>query len=44
MPLCDNQVAWEDFRILGSVSNKWILELKESMFIKRDKPSLNRNQ
>ena len=35
---------WENFRILLSESNKAILKLKESLFIKRDKPTLNRNQ
>ena len=39
--LCED---WEDFRILLSESNKVILELKESLFIKRDKPTLNRNR
>ena len=41
---CDHDVAWEDFRILGGESNKFILELKESLLITRDKPTLDRNQ
>ena len=41
---CDHDVAWEDFRIFGSESNKFILELKESLLITRDKPTLDRNQ
>ena len=28
---------------LGNESNRYLLELKESLFIKRDKPSLNKN-
>ena len=39
--LCEDR---EDFRILLSESNKVILELKGSLFIKRDKPTLNRNR
>ena len=40
---CDHKVVWEDFTILGNESNRFLLELKESLFIKRDKPSLNKN-
>ena len=29
--ICYHQVAWEDFKILGNESNKFILELKESL-------------
>ena len=40
----DHHVAWKHLRILGSESNKFILELKESLFIRRDKPALHKNQ
>ena len=38
---CEHQVACENFRILWTESNKFILELKESLFTKRDKPFLS---
>ena len=41
---CNHTVAWEDFSIIGRESNHYLLETKESLFIKRDKPSLNRNK
>ena len=44
MLICDHQVAGEDFRILGNESKMFILELKENVFIKSDKPTLNRDQ
>ena len=37
MLVCDHQVDWEDFRILGSESNTFLLELKESLFMKSDR-------
>ena len=37
---CDHIVTWDDFKVLGRVEIK---EIKESLFIKRDKPSLNKN-
>ena len=40
---CDHIVTWDDFKVLGRESNHWLLEIKESLFIKRDKPSLNKN-
>ena len=40
---CNHVVAWDDFKILGRESNNWLLEIKESLFIKRDRPSLNKN-
>ena len=40
---CDHIVTWDDFKVLGRGSNRWLLEIKESLFIKRDKPSLNKN-
>ena len=41
---CDHRVAWEDFSIIGRESNHYLLETKESLFIKRDQPSLNGNK
>ena len=41
---CEHTVAWEDFSIIGRESNHYLLETKESLFIKRDNPSLNRNK
>ena len=43
MLVCDHKVVHEDFKFLGNESNRYFLELKESLFIKRDKPSLNKN-
>ena len=43
MLVCDHKVVHEDFKILGNESNRYSLELKESLFIKRDRPSLNKN-
>ena len=31
---CDHIVAWEDFSIIGRESNHYLLETKESLFIK----------
>ena len=41
--VCDHKVVHEDFKFLGNESNIYLLELKESLFIKRDRPSLNKN-
>ena len=41
---CDHTVAWVDFSITARESNHYLLETKESLFIKRDKPYLNRNK
>ena len=41
---CDHTAAWEDFSIIGRESNHYLLETKESLFIKRDNSSLNRNK
>ena len=41
---CNHTVAWKDFSIIGRESNHYLLETKESLFIKRDKHSLNRNK
>ena len=43
MLVCDHKVEHKDFKFLGNESSKYLLELKESLFIKRDKPSLNKN-
>ena len=43
MLFCDHRVAWDDFKVLGNESNNFLLELKESLFIKRDQPILNKN-
>ena len=43
MLACDHKVVREDFKFLGNESNRYFLELKESFFIKRDNPSLNKN-
>ena len=40
---CNLMVAWDDIKVLERESNHWLLEIKESLFIKRDKPSLNKN-
>ena len=37
---CDHTVTWDDFKVLERESNHWLLEIKESSFIKRDKLSL----
>ena len=41
--LHDHEVVHEDFKFPGNEPNKYLLELKESLFIKRDRPSLNKN-
>ena len=43
MLVCDHQVVHEDFKFLGTESNRYLLEVKESLFLKRDRPSLNNN-
>ena len=43
MLVCEHKVVHEDFKFLGNESNRILLELKESLFIKRDKPSPNKN-
>ena len=43
MLVCDNKVVLEDFRFLGNESKRYLLELKESLFIKGDRPSLKKN-
>ena len=41
--LCNHSASYNDFSILTRESKKILLELKESLLIMRDKPSLNRN-
>ena len=36
MLFCDHKVVHEDIKFLGNESNRYLLELKESLFIKRD--------
>ena len=43
MLVCDHKVVHKDFKFLGNESSRYLLELKESLFIKRDRPSLNKN-
>ena len=40
---CNHMVAWDDFKVLGRESNHWLMEIKDSLFIKRDRPSLDKN-
>ena len=40
---CNHLVAWDDFKGLGRECNHWLLEIKEILFIRRDRPSLNKN-
>ena len=41
---CNHVVAWEDFSIFGRESNHYLLEIKDSLVIKRDNSSLNWNK
>ena len=43
MLVCDHKVVHEDFKFLGNESNRYLLAFKENLFIKRDRPSLNKN-
>ena len=40
---CNYSSTFEDFSVLCYENKKYLLELKESLRIKKDKPSLNRN-
>ena len=40
---CNHIVACDDLKVLGRESNQRLLEIKESLFIKRDRPSLSNN-
>ena len=39
----NHMVAWDEFKVLERDSNHWLLGIKESLFINRDRPSLNKN-
>ena len=41
--LCNHSASYDDFSVLTRENKKFLLELKESLLIMRDKPSLNRN-
>ena len=43
MLVCNHKVIYEDFKFLYIKSYRYLLELKESLFIKRDKLPLNKN-
>ena len=43
MLVCDHKALHEDCKFLGNESKRYLLELKESLFIKRDKPLLIKN-
>ena len=40
---CNSIPSFEEFTILKNVNNKFNLEIKESLLVKRDKPILNKN-
>ena len=40
---CNNIPSFEEFTILANGNNKFVLEIKESLLIKRDRPILNKN-
>ena len=40
---CNHMAVCDDFEILGREFNHWLLEIKKSLFIKGDKPSLIKN-
>jgi len=40
---CDHSPSFDDFTILAHGSNKFLLEIKESLLIKLNKPELNKN-
>ena len=44
MFICGHQRAWEDFKILGRESNKFILKFKDRLFIKRNKPGITKKR
>ena len=43
MLVYDHKLVHEAFKFPGNESNRYLLELKESLFIKRDTPSLDKN-
>ena len=44
MLFCDHSVSYHDFSVLGRENSHYLLETKESLFIKRDKPTLNKKK
>ena len=40
---CGNNTSFDELSILAHGNNKYLLEIKESIFIKRDLPFLNKN-
>ena len=40
---CNNILSFEEFTNLANGNNKFVLEIKESLLIKRDRPVLNKN-
>ena len=40
---CDNNPLFDEFTILAHGNYKYLLEIKESLLIKRDQPVLNKN-
>ena len=43
MLVCDHKLVHNHFKFLRNESNRYLLELKESLFINRDKPQFNKN-
>ena len=43
MLVCDHKIVHEGFKFLGNESNRYLLELKDNLFIERDRPSFNKN-
>ena len=41
--ICNNVPSFDEFSILAHGNNKFVLEIKESLLIKRDKPVSNKN-
>ena len=41
--ICNNIPSFDEFSILVHGNNRFVLEIKESLLIKRDKPVLNEN-
>ena len=42
--LCNHSPTFENFSVLTKDNRKFLLELKESLMIMKNKPSLNRNR
>lgn len=40
---CGNNTSFDELSILAHGNNKYLLEIKESILIKRDQPVLNKN-